>query len=524
MAAGVVGILTLLNALLFSKFERRGWVVRAAWWVLVLVVAQAVLGGVTVLLKLQVKAVSIVHACLAQTFFCLTVALAAWTSRVWRGPVRPRKEPESLVPLAHIAGVLTGTLFLQIVFGALVRHTGWGFSFHLADALGVLLLLGWVFRRLVTFHNEQRGLWSWAQGVTALYFVQAALGVVSYVAVAPGIPWTVSGAWLPVVVRSAHVALGAVLLGASTGLALWAWRTRPGGDIPPAGSNGHGKIADYLALTKPRISLMTGLTALAGYVLGSGRDLDWRLLSHTGLGTFLVSAGACALNMLVEKDVDARMRRTARRPLPARRLLPGEALFLGTVLSVAGILTLAVSVNVLTAGLAGFTLAVYVYLYTPLKKISALCTAVGAVSGALPPVMGWTAATGHFGMGGAALFGILFFWQFPHFLALAWMYREDYARAGLSMLPVMEPDGRRTFRDIMIHSAALLAASFLPFLLGLAGWVYVGSAAALGGGLALLGWRLRGDPTPARARGLFWGSVAYLPVLMMFLVADRQPL
>lgn len=282
------------------------------------------------------------------------------------------------------------------------------------------------------------------------------------------------------------------------------------------------RLADFFTLTKPGISFMTGLTALAGYMLASPEVVDRARLVHTVIGTFLVSAGACALNMVLEIEVDARMHRTENRPLPSRRLLPGEALLFGGLLAVGGVAYLGAMVNGLTAFLAGLTLCIYIYLYTPLKKISALCTAVGAVSGALPPVMGWAAATGRLAPGAWVLFAILFFWQFPHFLALAWMYKDDYKKAGLYMLPALETDGHVTARAVLAHCGALLGVSLLPAWAGLAGPVYLATALVLGVAQAFLGWRFFEERSPARARGLFLGSVAYLPLLITLLVLDRR--
>ena len=294
---------------------------------------------------------------------------------------------------------------------------------------------------------------------------------------------------------------------------LLAWRRFPG-------SFTSARLKDYMALTKPGISVMAAVTALAGFLLGSAGTWNGARLAHTALGTLLVSAGACALNMLFERDVDARMRRTESRPLPAQRLHPGEALFMGVFLLVAGIVYLMGFVNGLTALVAGFTASVYLYVYTPLKKISALNTIFGAVAGALPPVMGWTAAAGRFEPGAWVLFGILFFWQFPHFFSLAWIYREDYARAGLSMLPVVEEDGKGTSRRILGFTVALLGASFLPLFSSSAGKTYAFSAGILGMGLLILGILFALDRTALRARRLFFASVIYLTVLLTVLVCD----
>lgn len=288
----------------------------------------------------------------------------------------------------------------------------------------------------------------------------------------------------------------------------------------------------YLELTKPRITVMVLVTAAAGFVLahgvlsqggagGSGAGLPWALLLHALAGTGLVAASGSALNMVMEREHDGRMRRTAARPLPAGALDPDRALAFGVALGLAGLLWLALGANLLTAVLGAATLAAYVFLYTPMKRVSSLATVVGAAPGAMPPVMGWAAYTGELGTGAWALFGILFFWQLPHFLAIAWMYRADYARAGFPMLPVVEPDGGSTARQAVLWSAALVPLSLLPAALGLAGWVYAALALVLGLGYlaASIGFG-RSRSAPA-AKRLLLTSVLYLPGILGALLADR---
>lgn len=508
MVASFVGVLTILTVFVFRR-EPRVWVRRASWAALGLVIAQGVLGGLTVLFKLP-KPISIAHGTMAQTFFCLTVALAVWTSRAWHAGVRSTEGPAQ-IPLPHIALLLFVSMYVQLVLGAVVRHTGHAIGFHVVNAGLLLFWIGWIFHRLTGSHTGDHTLWRIALGLGTVYFLQASLGVVTLLSLTVS-TWSLRPA-VAVFWTTAHVMVGAALLGLSVTLLLLAWRQFPG-------TLTSARVKDYVALTKPGISLMAAVTALAGFLLGSAGTVDGVRLAHTTIGTLLVSAGACALNMLFERDVDARMRRTESRPLPAQRLHPGEALFVGVFLLVVGIVYLMGFVNGLTALVAGFTASVYLYVYTPLKKISALNTLFGAVAGALPPVMGWTAAAGRFGAGAWVLFGILFFWQFPHFFSLAWIYREDYARAGLSMLPVVEGDGKGTSRRILGFTVALLGASFLPFLSSSAGMAYGFAAGILGTGFLLLGFLFAMDRTTLRARRLFLASVVYLPVLLAVLVCD----
>jgi len=295
--------------------------------------------------------------------------------------------------------------------------------------------------------------------------------------------------------------------------------------VPPAvldaGVRATTRWSDFLMLTKPRITVMVLVTTYAGLQLGAGAAVPWLLALHTMLGTALVCAGTSTLNQVWERDRDARMRRTAQRPLPAARMDVETALGFGVALAVAGMVELAVFVNLLSALVAAATLAIYLFVYTPLKTRTWLCTVVGAVPGALPPVIGWTAVRGNLDPPAWALFAILFIWQLPHFYAIAWMHREDYARGGFPMLAVVDPDGRTTSSQILSWSAALVPASVLPAMAGLAGWVYTAGAIALGTAFMVLavGVALRCDY--GRARRVFLGSILYLPALTALLVFDR---
>lgn len=277
----------------------------------------------------------------------------------------------------------------------------------------------------------------------------------------------------------------------------------------------------FVELTKPRITLMVVITTLVGFLVVAPRPLDWLLLVHTLLGTALVAAGAATLNQYVERDTDARMRRTAKRPLPAGHLRPAPVLFFGVGIALVGMAYLSWQVNVLTALLGGFTLVKYVFVYTPMKLRSELNTLVGAVPGAVPPMMGVTAVTGSVDLLAWALFGILFFWQMPHFLAIAWLYRSDYGSGGFPMLTVADPSGLRTSRQMVLYAAALVPVSLLPSVLGAAGWIYLFGALIFGlvflGYSAAFGFKL--DMRSARRVLLI--SVAYLPIVLILMVLDR---
>jgi protoheme IX farnesyltransferase len=281
-------------------------------------------------------------------------------------------------------------------------------------------------------------------------------------------------------------------------------------------------MKDFIALTKPRITLMVVLTALFGFYLATPGPVDVALLVNLLAGTALSCAGAGVLNMAMERRADGAMLRTRNRPVPAGRIPMGTAVSFGGILATAGVALLAVKVNGLTAALSGATLALYLLVYTPLKARTSLCTVIGAIPGALPPVMGWAAARGTLDPGAWALFGVLFFWQLPHFLAIAWMYREDYARAGYPMLPVVDPEGGSTARQVVLQTLALVLISLAPFSLGLAGRTYLAGAAALGAAFLAFGLAFALVRSRERARRLFLASLAYLPGLLGLLAVTAQ--
>jgi len=281
--------------------------------------------------------------------------------------------------------------------------------------------------------------------------------------------------------------------------------------------------ADFLALTRPRVVLMVMVTTLVGFYLASVGTPDYVRLIQTLVGLAFASGGTLALNQYLERDVDARMKRTRLRPLPDGRLQPVEALVFGVAITGVGLLHLALFVNGLSAFVTAISVGSYLFLYTPLKRKTALCTVVGAVPGALPPVIGWVAARGEFGLGAWVLFAILFLWQIPHSLAIARLYREDYARAGIQLLPVIEPDGRSTGRQIVSNCLALLAVGLLPTLIGLAGSIYFFGAFVIGIGFLGCGIGLAVSRSEAAARRLLFASLIYLPVQLGLMALDKMP-
>ncbi len=285
-------------------------------------------------------------------------------------------------------------------------------------------------------------------------------------------------------------------------------------EIRRADPAAHSLFADLAELLKMRLSALVVLTTLLGFYLGWQGVMDWSLLLHTVLGTALAAGGAGALNQFLERDYDARMRRTRERPLPAGRLTPDAALLIGVAFSVAGFAELALFSSLLGAVLAAATTTLYLFAYTPLKRRSTLNTLVGAVPGAIPPLIGWVAATDRLNLGGWVLFALMFAWQMPHFLAIAWMYRDDYAQAGFVMLPGKDPDGRATGRQAVNYALITWLLGMTPSLIGLTSVPHFAVALLLGFGLSFAALRFHLKPEQARARTLFFASIIYLPLLL----------
>ncbi|MBG90052.1 MAG: protoheme IX farnesyltransferase [Verrucomicrobiales bacterium] len=276
-------------------------------------------------------------------------------------------------------------------------------------------------------------------------------------------------------------------------------------------------------LFKARLTSLVLLTTLVGYYCGrQGKALDAMLLLHTLGGTGLLACGASALNQYLEREWDSLMKRTASRPLPAGEMQPLTVLFLGACVSVIGMFWLAVKVNLITSFLGGLTLASYVFIYTPLKRCTPLNTLIGAIPGALPPLMGWSAAYGEVTIAGWSLFGILMFWQLPHFLAIAWMYRDEYEQAGYRMLPVVDPTGDQTSRQAVSHCFGLIPMTLAPFVFRVAGEVYLFGALILGMFFLWCAIQFARQLTRESARRLFFASIMYLPLLLGLLVLDRN--
>jgi len=289
----------------------------------------------------------------------------------------------------------------------------------------------------------------------------------------------------------------------------------------PLGRRSTSRVGDYIALTKPRLNALVVASSAAGFYLGSPLPIDLAAMAQAVAGTALVAGGAAVLNQVYERDTDALMPRTRHRPLPDGRVSPADASAYGLLLSLGGVGWLAARANAIAALLALATVVIYLIVYTPMKRRSPASTLVGAVPGALPPLIGWTAAHGSASAGGLALFAIVFLWQIPHFMAIAWLYRLDYGKAGFPMLPVIEADGRRAGRAAFWYALALLPVSVAPVWLGIAGTAYLVVAAVLGAAMLWLAVRFALAREDATARALFFGSITYLPLLWIAMIASH---
>ena len=554
LVAALVSFFVGLQAAVLCWGERRRVVRRLGLVAFGAILAQALLGGLTVLLLLP-PAVSSAHAGLAQIVFALTASIALMTSRSWTsGDIERGVGPGEAAGLSRALTWTTlaaAAVYVQVLLGAVMRHTGAGLAIpdfplafgrllpeagdfsrpgvpiHFAHRVGAVVasvLVVLAIRASLRLRARVPTVGTLAELWAAALALQITLGTFSI--------WTKKA----VPVTAAHLAVGGLVwvLGVLLALALGRARSTalaaaskgrtpapaPGAPQPAFRT----RVSDYVALTKPRITLFVILTAFVGFAAGtSGRlsAMNLVLLAHTLAGTALVASGTSAFNQLSEIDLDGRMLRTAGRPLPAGRISPFGAFLFATALSVAGIAELAVFVNGITAALAAATLVSYVCLYTPMKRVSPLSTIVGAVPGALPPLGGFTAVQGSIGAPGLVLFALLFLWQLPHFFAIGWRHRVDYGAAGVRILPTIDPTGRRTSRHALGWCLALLPASLLPTVFGMAGSVYAVGALALTLLFLAASFRFARETTDERALGLFLASIGWLPAVLLLLVLDR---
>jgi len=519
LIASVVGLLTTVLAL-WTFFGQRNTTVRRLGLVaLTAVITQGVLGGLTVRFLLP-PPISIAHAALAEAFFCVTIALALVTSPRWR---EPQFETPHVRPLRWLALITTVVVYCQIILGATIRHAEHAVLAHIFGAMIVFLAAGTA--ATTAFASVKRKDFAVpAVGLLVLVLVQLWLGVWT---LAVRVPKAAADQLntLQVVVPTIHLAVGALILALSFTLTLKCFgclrsRTSPAA-IP---------INGYVEMAKPRIVSMVLVTTALGFFLGSGLFhhhlgdsgslREWPLLLLTLLGVGSATGGAAVLNNYLERDVDAKMERTKHRALPAGIIPPEHALAYGVSLVLAGVIVLARGVNLLTAFLVLLAAFLYVIVYTPLKRLTWLNTSFGAIPGAIPPLCGWAAATGHLNPGAWVLFLILFTWQHPHFYAIAWMFKDDYRNAGFKMLPVVDPSGASTFRQTLVFAALLLGTSILPTAIGMTGRVYCAGALAMGLTLLVVGVQLARKKSFFDAQRLLRASVIYLPLLLALIIVD----
>jgi len=546
LAAGLVTILTLVQATVIqsSRTPRYRPLRRVAWLAVALVIVQALLGGITVMLRLPTL-VSTLHTATSLLFFMTVLYLAIRTRRggmpagmrtVASGTATPGAHDPPAVSMALVAAVVT---YFQMVLGGLVRHSGaalacldvplcrgslWPGNAHptvLVQALhrlGAIAVAVAIATSAVMNTRASRGQpWRRALALAApvLVCVQIWLGLHAVTS------------FLDLATVESHLAVATLLLASQLGLALW----RPAAASSAVGLGDLqaqvvgprpwlGSLRDLVALAKPRITGLVIATFSGGMWLAPGHLPAWRA-GMTLLGTALIVGAANALNMFMERDVDGLMERTRGRPLPEGRLSPAAALVFGTALACAALPPLLLAGNALTGVLGGLAFFAYVAIYTPMKRTTAAALFVGAVPGALPPLMGWTSVTGRLDAGALALFGVLFLWQIPHFLAIALYRAEDYGRAGFEILPLSA--GERTTRVVITtFSVALLLTSLSFRPLHVAGALYTGVALILG--VAFLAWGLVGvrrAATRVWARSLFFASLVYLTLLFAALIVDR---
>ena len=454
MIAGVVALLTLVLMVLLLKKEERKWLRWFGVSAFAAVLLQALLGGITVLYFLPL-AVSVTHACLAQSFFSWVSAISLFTSKEWR---QARLLESNRAFFFQRLSVSTACfIFIQLILGALIRHGQRQEFMVIAHVLTASSIFFQVLVLLFACSREEavkERFFSNTLILASLVFLQIALGIGALVGKGQ------------VLLVTAHQATGALTLCAAMLLMLRYFRhlKKP---VPHRSKAGY-----FFQLTKPRLMLMALATTALGFVMATEGKVPLLRLTHTLLGCALVGGGANALNQFMERDVDAKMKRTEGRPLPSGKLDAKSALVFGMAISLVGVAHLFFLTNTLTAALAVFTLAIYVLVYTPLKRKTALNTFIGAVAGALPVVMGWTAAGRPLGERAAVLFLILFLWQLPHFLAISWVYREDYLKSGLRMVCLLDERGVWIGAQMVLYCLFLWGASLLPSLIGLSGNVY----------------------------------------------------
>ncbi|MBZ0136429.1 MAG: heme o synthase [Planctomycetes bacterium] len=481
-------------------------------------------GGYDVELRRAVKAMF--HGVIGQVIFaflgCVMIVSSARWATTWQAQKSPAGGASRKLSLALVILAIA-----QLALGTLVRQTGNHVMWHVGGAFVVTIGVTYMIMRVFHYHSKFAPLRHVAAGAAFLLVVQVFLGLVPWM-LTQGNLVSSDPASLVALLRTAHVTTGALLLATLSVQALWLHRlVLPGdGERPAVTTAGEfeysmrTRLHDYTVLSKARLSGLVMVTVAAGYFIAAPGMPNLAVLGATMIGVSLVAAGTGALNQYIERDRDARMPRTRNRPLPTGRMQPAEALAFGWLSILGGLLIVLLGVSVLAAGMTAATSAIYLLIYTPLKTRTTLNTLVGAIPGALPPMIGWTAATGGIELGAFVLGAILFVWQLPHFWSIAWLYREDYKQGGMKMLSVEDPDGAMVARQIVLWCLVLMFTSFMPAWVGMAGWTYTIGALALGAGFTTAGVVNQFKRTRESTRGVFFASLLYLPLLLGVLLFD----
>ncbi len=512
--AATVGILTLILTCFFLYSEKRVWVKSLSVVALFMVVAQALLGAATVIYLLP-DPISVSHACLGQTFFVLLCLLALFTSRQWLQ--KPTFAVKRAGTIQRLFLTTTFFIFLQLIFGAMVRHTEdhRGLNYHFATAFLILVHVIFIVPKVTKEKEAQVVFLKPLMFLATLVASQIFLGLGSYIykiVMAPAaMPRTAE-----VLMTTAHQTNGALILAVTTVLTVSSFRYLTNLKKDKTTS----LVGDYISLTKPRLTLLVLASTSLGFLMAGTGSLPTALLFHTLLGCALIGGGINALNQYLERFIDAKMKRTANRPIPSGRLEAQHGLIFGCILTIIGVVYLFALTNALAGFLGVLTVISYVFLYTPLKQKTSLNTFVGAVAGALPCIIGWVARENALPVGAWVIFLILFFWQLPHFFAIAWVYKEDYDGSGLKMLTRQDPDGRATGLKIILSSILLFPFTLLPVWAGIGQQLY--SVAAILAGTffifaALLLYRRR----MVHAKKFVSLSIYYLLILILAMVADK---
>ncbi|MDC1142878.1 heme o synthase [Planctomycetota bacterium] len=533
-----VGFFAIATAFAVWKGERNS---PRRWLGLIVVIAlmlQGVIGGLRVLVvshpefrdnvlhltgggadvEARRAIMAMFHGVIGQISFALLSIMVLVTSRQWISKITPKPSINGL-STRKLSRFVVFAAVLQLILGTIVRQTGHHVMWHVAGAFTVTFSIIWLVMRVFRYHSEVVAVRRTTSVVGFLLILQVFLGIV---------PWMLTQGQfdsptplsLVAILRSTHVTVGALLLIAVTVQLIWIHRLIQDAE-PGTEPVQYNKFQDYMMLTKARLSGLVLFTVAAGYFIGSPESADFAKLLPTMFACTLTAAGVAALNQYIERDADAKMKRTKMRPIPAGRMSAKEGLLFGIGTSIAGI-ALQTYVGWVTALLLTATAVTYVFIYTPLKSRTTANTLVGAIPGALPPVIGYVAATGSVSPNSFLLFSIVFVWQLPHFWSIAWLYREDYREGGMKMLGANEGDNRMLSRQIAIWCSALVLTSLFPFIFGMAGRVYFVSAVLLGAGFMLLGLINVVRASALTNRGVFLGSLIYLPLLLLALFLDLR--